>query len=165
MKMMQDPFGNPYYVYDDMPEPKPIEPPMPIINDPIKQDFIVVKSEQEAFDYPIVDSFNERLGKIHFFVLDGDEELYAKRINPSNFEMEFEIYDRRKSRKNLDGEILENNSDERFSEIFERLNVIEETIDMAVKLLNMSTSDTEVVEPETPQKKSNKKPKEGTIDV
>lgn len=105
-------------------------------NKPSKPLYVAVTNEKEARDYPIVNKMDDEIGNVHFFVMVDESAIFAKRINPSTFEMEFEIYDRRLSTINSsDGVANSNNKEEGLlTNIDSRLERIEQFIDNSLSL-------------------------------
>lgn len=108
-------------------------------NKPAKQQpYIIVSGEKEARNYPIVNKLDDEIGNVHFFVTPDESAIFAKRINPSSFEMEFEIYDRRikEPAVAVSGVPMaqENEDRERLISIDSRLKKIEEIVDGAVSM-------------------------------
>lgn len=117
----------------------PVGVPAPLKQ--IIQPFIVVKSEHEAREYPIVKSLDDDIGKVHFFVLEDESMLFAKRINPGTFEPEFEIYDHRKDNKE-NTNTISNNDGSLLLNIDARLQKIEAFVDNALAMFMTSPAGT-----------------------
>lgn len=97
-----DMFGNPYYEQDESLTQYPqtqsnyqqINPQTQTINRQSQQakispPLMIVSDEKQARDFEI--DINN-VGIVHLFALKDDTAIYAKRINPSNFEAEFATY-------------------------------------------------------------------------
>ena len=127
-----DCYGNVYYSQ----EPDPAAYPQTQTDNPASQrqskpsqTFIVVKSEKEAENYEI-DPLD--VGKIHVFAMEDDTAMFAKRINPSNFNAEFEAYDKRKKDNKSEKTSAPDSIDkELFISMDNRLQKIEKFIDTA----------------------------------
>lgn len=157
-----DIFGNPYWAYDEHAQqtqysqnqpiaPQPAAPQqnaLPSIHQQTKASppFMLVENEQQAQDYEI--DINN-VGVIHLFALKDDTALYAKRINPSNFEKEFATYvkvpeDNSHKKQPMATAAVDN---EVVNSIDGRLKKIEQFVDSASLLLlgagNMQTAATD----------------------
>jgi len=79
----------------EQPQQAPAQAQQPA-SDP-QQPFMYIDSEQEARDFPIDPLLG--LGRTYIFSLRNGLEIYAKRINPSNFDMEFRTWDLRQDQE------------------------------------------------------------------
>lgn len=104
--------------------PNIIESPAPVKP---TQPYIIVTSEKEARDYPIVNRIDDEIGRVHFFVMNDESALFAKRINPSTFEMEFQVYILRNDSENVETTI--NANGDLLVNIDARLQKIEQFVD------------------------------------
>lgn len=140
------------------PQSQPIQQPSNLAGQTSKeptQSYIIVSSEEEAFGYPIINNFEGDVGKVYFFVMNDESAVFAKRINRSTFDMEFEAYDRR--RKIIKDDVKSEINNEWQSKVDNRLEAVERFIDNAIsmfagsdlqqKMASPRTEETNTVEP------------------
>lgn len=121
---------------------QPVQAPQTLQNPPvssvdqtlIKQElpYILVDSEKEAFDYPIINKLDDDIGKVHIFVMKDESAAFFTRINPSTFDKEFEAYDKRNKSKPIDS--ISNEDEDLLVSIDTRLQKIEGIVDTAVSM-------------------------------
>lgn len=140
------------------PQPSP-QIPINSTNAPVEskqmgQPYILVNSEKEARDYPIIKNINDDVGKVHFFVLPDESTIFAKSINPSTWELEFYVYKRETTDRELSNSVNSFNTDV-WANIDSRLQKIESFIDIASSvLLNGGLSQSPADTPTVDTKKS-----------
>jgi len=98
------------------------------------QPYVEVENEKQAREFEI-DPING-IGLVHIFSNPPGSEVYVKRINPSNFQMEFKVYDERKIEQTEETKI----NDGVLQEINSRLDRVDQFIEMATSFfLNSNT--------------------------
>jgi hypothetical protein len=133
-----DAYGQPYFTYDDSTPPSVNNAQYAQNNGQTEQavsdlPYILVKTEQEAIDYPM-DKYN--VGKIYMLSLEDGSAVFGKRINPSNFQVEFKAYDERKESDDTESKnnITPAASVKTLNSINKRLEKIEKFVDSAANL-------------------------------